>query len=71
MVKPSTASFAIHSEGRLLVLDDASNQMLRQQIGSDKFRNVFTDASGTAKWGTVTLNGSMQGDQLSVSSVSR
>ena len=71
MVKPTTTSFAIHSDGRLIVLDESANQMVRQQVTSDQFRSAMTDASGNPKWMSVTLNGSMQGDRLSVTSVQR
>src|SRR5688572_14104239 len=32
MVKPTTTSFAIHSDGRLIILDGAGNQTVRQQM---------------------------------------
>jgi hypothetical protein len=71
MVKPASSAFAIHSDGKLIVLDEASNQIVRQQISSDQFKGDLTDASGNPKWMSVKLSGSMQGDRLSVTSVSK
>jgi hypothetical protein len=71
MVKSTTTSFAVHSDGRLLLLDDASNQMVRQQLSSDQFRSGLTDASGNPSWMNVTLDGSMQGSRLSITSVKK
>jgi hypothetical protein len=53
------------------MLDDASNQLMRQQLASDQFRSAMTDAAGNAKWMSVTVDGSMQGDRMSVTSVKK
>jgi hypothetical protein len=71
MVKPTTTSFAIHSDGRLIMLDDAANRLMGQQLASDQFRSRMTDAAGNAKWMSVTVDGSMQGDRMSVTSVKK
>jgi hypothetical protein len=69
MVKPTTASFAIHSDGRLIMLDDADHEVIRQQLASDEFRDRMTDAAGNPKWTSVTLSGSMHGGRFRVTSV--
>jgi hypothetical protein len=71
MVKPTSTSFAIHSDGRLVVFDEASNQLIRQQLASEEFRSAMTDAGGNAKWMSVKVDGSMQGNRMSVTSVKR
>ena len=82
MVKPTTTSFAIHSDGRVILLDEASNQTLRQKVAAGEFKPSGTGgtaatpgstagSAGSNDWMSVTVNGSMQGDRLSVSSVSR
>jgi hypothetical protein len=71
MVKPTTTSFAIHSDGRLIVLDEPGNEVVRQQMTSEQFRSRITDAGGNSKWTSVTLNGSMKGERLNVTSVQK
>jgi len=71
MVKPSSTKFAIHSAGKLIMLDDSSNQVVKQALTGDQFQGELTDASGKPQWMSVTLSGSMQGDRLKVTSVSR
>jgi hypothetical protein len=71
MVKPTSTSFALHSDGRLVVLDEAGNQLVRQQLALEEFRSAMTDAGGNAKWMSVTVDGSMQGDRMSVTSVKK
>jgi hypothetical protein len=71
MVKPSSTKFAIHSAGKLIVIDEASNQVVKQALSGDQFQGDLTDASGKPQWMSVTLSGPMQGDRLKVTSVSK
>lgn len=71
MVKPTTTAFAVHANGQLMVLDDTSNTRVREQMGSGPLRGALMDESGTAKWATVTIDGSMSGDKLSVNSINK
>lgn len=71
MIKPASSAFAIHSNGKLIILDEASNQMVREQLSGDQFKNSLSDANGNPKWTSVTLSGSIQGDRLKVTSVNK
>jgi hypothetical protein len=71
-VTPSTMAFAIHSNGKLYVMDDASNAMVRQRLTDDvSLRIAGTDPIGTPKWMSVTVTGTPQGEQLHVTSIGR
>jgi len=52
-----------------VVLDDASNQMIRDRMTSGAFSSNAENAGGNLKWMTVTVTGSNSGDRFSVSSV--
>jgi hypothetical protein len=69
MVKADTNSFALYSDGRLILIEPASAITVRQQMSSEGFRGNMTDASGQPKWFTVTVTGKMKGDQLAVTSI--
>jgi len=68
-VGPTTTAFALHSDGRVVVLDDASNQMIRDRMASGAFSSNAVNASGNLKWMSVTVTGSDSGDRFNVSSV--
>jgi len=71
MARSTTTAFAIHSNGQLYVLDQASNDLVRQQMSGEAFRASMSDRSGDPKWLTVTVNGTASGDRLTVTSVRR
>lgn len=71
MVTGTTTGFAIHHNGRIVLLDDASNQKVRQEISSDQWRTALTDSAGKSQFANVTLNGSMSGDRISVTTISK
>lgn len=72
MVKSSTTRFALHTEGELYMLDEASNNMIMEQMRNEAFRASMTDSSGDPKWISVTVTGKPAGgDMLSLSSVRR
>jgi hypothetical protein len=69
VVTPSTTSFAIHTDGQLYVLDQASNDMVRQQMSNEAFRASMSDGGSGPKFMTVTVVGTPSGDRLSITSV--
>jgi hypothetical protein len=71
VARATTTHFALHANGRLYTLDQASNEMIRQQMQNEAFRASMTDASGSPKWISVTVTGTPSGDTLSISSVRR
>jgi hypothetical protein len=60
-VTPATTSFALHSNGRVVMLDSSSNDRIRQQLQSSWFNNT----ANTSRDLNVSIAGSMQGDNLS------
>lgn len=71
MVKPTSAAFAIHSDGRLYIFDSAGNDMVRQQMANEAFRAAMNDANGAPKWMSVTVIGTpdASSNQLAVTSI--
>ncbi|MBC8165579.1 MAG: hypothetical protein H7Y20_06880 [Bryobacteraceae bacterium] len=69
VVKSSTAAFAIHSEGKLYILDSSGNQMIGEQMRNEAFRASMSDSSGTEKFMSVTVVGVPSGESLSINSV--
>jgi hypothetical protein len=70
MATPTTSAFAIHSNGQVMVLDDASNAVVREQLASNPdLKSGMADASGSPKFMSVTVNGSTTGNQLTVVSI--
>ena len=62
MVKPTTSSFALMSNGKLYMLDDTSGA-LRQRMSSN------TTAGAASEFHSVTVMGTPQGDRIGVTSV--
>jgi hypothetical protein len=71
IAKETTTSFAIHADGSLYVLDRAGNDLIRQQMGGEAFRGSMTNAAGAPQWVTVTVQGTANGDSLTITSVRR
>jgi hypothetical protein len=71
MAKSTTTAFAVQTEGGLMVLDEAGNLAVRQAMLSDDFRTGLTDGSGNPRWMSVTVNGSIRGDKLTVTTVGK
>jgi hypothetical protein len=60
-VTASTTKFAVYSNGSLTMLDDSSNTMVKDKL-------VSNPRVGNSEWMSVTMQGSMEGNQLKVSS---
>jgi hypothetical protein len=71
MARSTSTAFAVHTEDGLIVLDEAGNLAVRQEMPSDHFRTGLTDGNGRPKWMSVILNGSMHGDKLTVTTVGK
>lgn len=69
LVKPETAAFAIHTDGKVYVLDTAGNEMVAEQMRNEAFRASMSDPAGKTKWMTVTVVGTTSGDTLTIRSV--
>ncbi len=70
MVKPSTTSFAIHADGKLYVLDRASNEMVQEQMRNEAFRASMVNQRDGSQWMTVTVQGTPTSDNtLTIRSV--
>ena len=69
MATATTSAFAIYSNGNLYVLDSTGNDMVRQQMAGEAFRAAMTDAAGTPKWMTVTVQGTPNGESLAITSI--
>lgn len=50
----TTTSFALHTEGKLYVIDDEGNDLIRRQMSGEAFRAAMS----AAKWISVTVEGS-------------
>ena len=59
-VTANTTRFAIYSNGKITMLDDASNTMVRDKLAGN------TRVAGS-EWMSVTMGGSIEGDRLKVS----
>jgi hypothetical protein len=64
-VTSATTAFALHSNGRLIMLDQAGNERVRQQLQS----SWFTNPSNINRDVNASVAGSMQGDALTVTTV--
>lgn len=69
-VTPSTTSYALFSNGKVVMLDDAGNKYIKEQmLSNDALKNGIISATGTPQWMTVTVVGPAVGDQMSVTSI--
>lgn len=59
-LQPSTTSFALYSNGKVLMLDRLSNQMMQEHIAK---RNPGTSDTN-ARWVTATLTGTTTSDDV-------
>ena len=66
MVKPTTTEFAIHSNGRVYVVDATGNSIIRDHM---RGQSAAAGTSGDTGWTTVTVMGSAKGDTLLVTSI--
>lgn len=69
MVQADTMSFALHSDGKVVLLDEASNKMVRDRMSSGAFSASMTDKRGSSKWMEVTMTGKATADRFTVSSM--
>lgn len=69
IAKPTTTAFAIHSDGKLYVLDADSNKMVQEQMRNEAFQASMSDKSGAPQWLSVTVVGTASDDTLSITSV--
>ena len=66
----ATSAFAIHANGKLYILDDESNQMVRKQMRNEAFRASMSNGRDGSRWMTVTLMGTPgAGNSLHLESV--
>lgn len=69
---PNTSEFALHTDGKLFVLDPNGNDVVRQQVRNESFRMNMIDEQGAARWLTVTVEGRLAGgDKLTIISIHR
>jgi hypothetical protein len=68
---PDTTDFAIHTDGKLYLLDEAGNDVVRQQVRNESFRANMLDGSGKPRWLTVTVEGQPTGNRLTIVSLRR
>ena len=66
-----TTDFALHTDGRLHVLDENGNEVVLQHIRNDSFRSTLADVAGTPRWVTVMVEARPAGDKLTISSLRR
>jgi hypothetical protein len=70
-VSNRTEGFALHSDGRVLFLDAASNERVRKWVESYlPEANKPTEQTNAQGWFSVTVQGRMQGERLSAAKVS-
>jgi hypothetical protein len=67
----ASTEFALHTDGRLHVLDENGNEVVRQQIRNESFRATLADESGTPRWVTVMVEARVAGDKLTITSLRR
>jgi hypothetical protein len=67
----NTSDFAIHTDGKLFVLDEGGNEVVRQQVRNESFRASMVDDSGAPRWLTVTVEGRPAGERLTIVSLRR
>jgi len=68
---PASTSFALHTDGKLYLLDEAGNDIVLQQMRNESFRASLADDNGVARWLTVMVEGRVSGDRLTISSLRR
>ena len=66
-----TTEFALHTDGRLHLLDENGNEVVRQHIRNDSFRASLADEAGTPRWVTVMVEARTAGDKLTITSLRR
>ena len=66
-----TVDFAIHTDGKLFLLDEGGNQVVRQQVRNESFRASMLDDNGSPRWLTVTVEGRPAGEKLTILSLRR
>jgi hypothetical protein len=66
-----TTAFALHTDGRLHLLDENGNEVVRQHIRNDSFRASLADEAGTPRWVTVMVEARAAGDRLTITSMRR
>jgi len=62
--KPSSTVFAIHANGTLYTLDQASNEMVSQQMRNEAFSANMSNGRDGTRWMTVTVLGTPGADNL-------
>jgi hypothetical protein len=67
----NTTDFAIHTDGKLFVLDEGGNEVVRQQVRNESFRASMVDDTGAPRWLTVTVEGRPTGERLTIVSLRR
>lgn len=67
----NTSDFAIHTDGKLFVLDEGGNEVVRQQVRNESFRASMIDDNGSPRWLTVTVEGRPMGERLTIVSLRR
>ena len=69
----TTDSFAIHTDGKLFLLDEGGNEVVRQQVRNEAFRANMVNPDGAPRWLTVTVEGRVngEGDRLTIVSLRR
>ncbi|MEJ7608695.1 MAG: hypothetical protein WKF37_21100 [Bryobacteraceae bacterium] len=71
MVTPATKTFAIHSDGRVIKLNAASNEMVSMQLAGESFKNSVKDADGKPKWSAITITGAMSEKEIKATKISK
>ena len=66
-----TTEFALHTDGRLHLLDENGNEVVRQHVRNDSFRASLATESGTPRWVTVMVEARPAGDRLTITSLRR
>jgi hypothetical protein len=67
---PNTTAYAIYNNGKVMVVDDLSNQDIHQLMTADNtFKTGLVDASGSPKWMLVEVTGGLDGDHYKVISI--
>jgi hypothetical protein len=66
-----TSEFAIHTDGKLFLLDEGGNEVVRSQVRNESFRASMVDDSGAPRWLTVTVEGRPAGQRLNIISMRR
>jgi hypothetical protein len=67
--RTSTRSRSI--DGKLFLLDEGGNEVVRSQVRNESFRASMVDDSGAPRWLTVTVEGRPAGQRLNIISMRR